>query len=125
MYYNIVDNPVNINIYPNTTLQVLDILNPYEGVTQHPDHKLTSNFYQWWNDGAGKPTNQCLYSLYGFARADIGGLYKIIENGVEKDFPFPISSTSQLPVVRYILPYPNAAIQRAAGVYKNYYGYSN
>jgi len=28
-----------------------------------------------------------------------------------------------LPVVRYILPYPNLAIQRSAGAYQNYYGY--
>ena len=34
------------------------------------------------------------------------------------------SANASLPPVRYILPYPNAAIQRSAGAYKNYYGYT-
>ena len=34
-----------------------------------------------------------------------------------------VPEVNDLPPVRYILPYPNAAIQRSAGVYKSYYGY--
>lgn len=126
MYYNVVSNPKNTNIYPNTSLDVLDILNPYENVRQHSGYDNYANFYAWWNDGVGAPRAQCLYSLYGFARGDEQGrLYLVNNNGEAVTLPFPLTDASQLPVVRYILPYPNAAIMRAAGAYKNYYGYAN
>ena len=112
--------------YPNTQLQVLDILNPYENVRTHTGYDNYANFYAWWNDGVGAPRAQCLYSLYGFARGDETGRAFIVDNyGKTQTLPFPLADASQLPVVRYILPYPNAAIQRAAGAYKNYYGYAN
>ncbi len=126
MYYNIVANPKNTSVYPNTQLQVLDILNPYENVRTHTGYDNYANFYAWWNDGVGAPRAQCLYSLYGFARGDETGRAFIVDNyGKTQTLPFPLADASQLPVVRYILPYPNAAIQRAAGAYKNYYGYAN
>jgi hypothetical protein len=47
----------------------------------------------------------------------------LIRNGVQELFPTTIPTADQLPVVRYILPYPNTVIQRSSGAYKNYYGY--
>lgn len=126
MYYNIVANPKNQNIYPNTQLNILDILNPYENVRQHSGYDNYANFYAWWNDGVGAPRAQCLYSLFGFIQGDeTGRLYLINNSGAKVEMSSPIKDPSQLPVVRYILPYPNAAIQRSAGAYKNYYGYNN
>ena len=33
------------------------------------------------------------------------------------------SNISSLPAVRYLLPYPEEAIARSSGAYKNYYGF--
>ena len=80
------------------------------------------------NEGAGTPTNQCLYSLYGFMRGDTQGQPALVLNNGQLS---PIGSANaemtadKLPVVRYILPIPNSAIQRSGGTYKNYYGYAN
>ena len=56
-------------------------------------------------------------------RCDDGGNLWLVNNGALELFPTTIPEADKLPVVRYILPYPNAAIQRSAGAYKNYYGY--
>lgn len=126
MHYNRISNPGNTDIYPNTTLEIFDIMNPYNSSTQYTGYSLHQDFYAWWNDNASAPRPQCLYSLYGFARGDEQGrLYLVNNSGSLIDLPFPVTDYSQLPVVRYILPYPNNAIQRAAGAYKNYYGYAN
>ena len=47
----------------------------------------------------------------------------LVRNGAEVPLGETIPEVSALPVVRYILPYPNSAILRSAGAYKNYYGY--
>jgi starch-binding outer membrane protein, SusD/RagB family len=124
MYYRIISNPGNINVYPNTQLNVLEIYNPYTRKTKPIDTTnpwITSDFYLWWNDAVGCPTDQCLNSYFGFIRGDEGGSINVVDNGTLIGMP---SDASNLPVVRYILPYPNAAIQRSAGAYRNYYGYT-
>ncbi|MBN1183892.1 MAG: RagB/SusD family nutrient uptake outer membrane protein [Bacteroidales bacterium] len=124
IYYRIASNPGNINVYPNTQLDILEIYNPYI-TAQRPIDALnpwsTSDFYAWWNESVGCPTDQCLYSFFGFIRGDDGGNISVVDNGMLTSMP---SDASNLPVVRYILPYPNAAIQRSAGAYQNYYGYT-
>ena len=70
-----------------------------------------------------KPKDQCKYSFYGYIRCDDNGSIFLIRNGGMEQFPSSVPDASQLPPVRYILPYPNLAIQRSAGAYKNYYGY--
>mgnify|MGYP003452603571 FL=1 len=61
-------------------------------------------------------------------RGDNTGMVYLVDNN---GTPYPIGEVTshitadKLPVVRYILPYPNNAILRSAGVYKNYYGYAN
>ena len=85
-----------------------------------------SNTPDWSNDGT--PRGQVLYSLFGYIRGDeqTGGL-RIVNNGAVTPFNVniddPQSTVNSLPAVRYILPYPEEAISRSGGAYKNYYGY--
>ena len=128
MYYHVVANPGNKAKYPNLTMNVLEISNPYHNQKVRPTwtDMQTGNFYAWWNESLGCPTAQCLYSLYGFMRGTETGTINMVNNdGTTSPITFPLTDASKLPVVRYILPFPNAAIQRSAGAYKNYYGYTN
>jgi len=118
--------------YPNSTLDILAIYNPYHGLdAEHhsitnPDQTVWSEgaFYAWWNDNLGVPTNQVLYSLYGYIRGDDMGNIYFINNGVQTPVEFNGTQTpSNMPVVRYILPYPQDIIERGGGAYKNSYGY--
>ena len=124
-------NPVQK--YPNQSLKSLRIYNAYKRASQPITSQITNygfsakawnyaDFYQWGNDNNGTPKDQCKYSFYGYIRGDDNGNLWIINNGVMTQFS-TIPEASELPAVRYILPYPNLAIQRSAGVYKNYYGY--
>lgn len=68
-----------------------------------------------------------LYSLRGYIYQDegseTGGMPYINDNGTYVVAPNPDSDLSNLPVVRYILPYPRAVITRSMGKYENKYGY--
>lgn len=112
IFYKIVPNPGDINIYPNTTLDILEIANPYEIITNPGGDWEMADFYAWYDDDRSTPKEQCLYSFRGYIRADEYGNIT------------PSMDPNNLPPVRYILPYPNAAIQRSAGAYQNYYGYN-
>lgn len=115
--------------YPNKTLDILYIYNPYNSSVQPAKSAAaiegvdwkTASFYQWGPDA--EPKNECKYSFYGYIRCSDTSDVVLIKNGIESPLGNTIPETSALPPVRYILPYPNAAIQRSAGVYKNYYGY--
>jgi hypothetical protein len=133
-YGYIINQATVLQKYPNQSLKSLRIFNPYKAATSQPITSLITNygfsakawnradFYQWGNNDNGTPKDQCKYSFYGYIRGDDGGNIWIIRNGTQEQFS-NIPSADQLPVVRYILPYPNLAIQRSAGAYKNYYGY--
>ena len=120
--------------YPNQSLKSLRIYNAYKRAASQPITSQITNFgfsakawnradfYPWGNADNGTPRDQCTYSFYGFIRCDDGGNIWLIRNGAQEQFS-TIPQASELPVVRYILPYPNLAIQRSAGAYKNYYGY--
>ena len=133
-FYGYVINQTNVlQKYPNQSMKSLRIYNAYKSA-QRPTTGLITNFgfsakawnfadfYQWGNNDNGTPKDQCKYSFYGYIRGDDGGNIWIIRNGTQEQFS-TILPADQLPVVRYILPYPNLAIQRSAGAYKNYYGY--
>lgn len=139
LYYRRIANPKNTSIFPNTAMEILEIANPYNTLERKPidPEDITNDEYKWqkkennfgwWSEGDGTPTNQCLYSLYGFMRGDAQGQPALVQNNGQLS---PIGSANaemtsdKLPVVRYILPIPNAAIQRSGGTYKNYYGYAN
>ncbi len=134
MYGYVVDAGAVIYKYPNQTMKSLRILNAYAPMAQPTKGQITmfgfkaeawnyADFYQWGDTDSGQPTDQCKYSFYGYIRSDDNGNIWLINNGVQTQFPSTIPDASALPAVRYILPYPNLAIQRSAGAYKNYYGY--
>lgn len=123
-----------VTTYPNTTLQSLRICNAYKSASQPTKSAITNynfaatewysaQFYQWGNENTGLPKDQCKYSFYGYVRCDDAGNLWLIDNGALKQLPSTIPTSDQLPVVRYILPYPNEVIQRSGGRYKNAYGY--
>ena len=120
--------------YPNQSLKSLRIFNAYKRANQPVTSQITNygfsakawnyaDFYQWGNDNNGTPRDQCKYSFFGYIRGDDSGNIWLINNGTQTQFPSTIPSAAELPAVRYILPYPNLAIQRSAGAYQNYYGY--
>ncbi len=118
--------------YPNKIMDILYIYNPYKRSSMPPtaataiDGKTwqTGNFYQWATADS-EPTNQCKYSFYGYVRHTEQGNIVLVKDGIETPLNGnTVPTVNELPPVRYILPYPNAAIQRSAGVYKNYYGYN-
>ena len=127
VYYMIDANPQTPSVFPNTSLRIIDIYNPYDDVVVStvPDEyrALTVQYPYAWASDAGVVNAQCLYSFYGYIYCDqISGLVYLNTNG--KYSTHAPSANASLPPVRYILPYPNAAIQRSAGAYKNYYGYT-
>lgn len=68
---------------------------------------------------------KAIYSFYGYIRGvDINSAQIVV---VRDGNPEPINpttfDTSQLPALRYLMPYPQEIITRAAGKYKQYYGY--
>ena len=135
MYGYQVDASANIlQVYPNQSQRSLRIFNAYERADDPMTSLITTgfnggyswlhaNFYRWGNQETGLPNDYCKYSFYGYIRSDESGSIWLIQNGSQIQLPSTIPSSSELPVVRYILPYPNLAIQRSSGAYKNYYGY--
>lgn len=118
--------------YPNKTLDILYIYNPYHSSNRPANSYLAidgttwkeANFYQWSSDS--EVTNQCKFSFYGYIRYNAQGNIVLVKDGAETPLEGSVvPQADQLPPVRYILPFPNAAIQRSAGAYKNYYGYNN
>ena len=120
--------------YPNQTFKSLRIYNAYATKSAPTKSTITrgnfkaaqwnyADFYQWGNQDTGMPKDQCKYSFYGYVRCDDGGNIWIIRDGALEQFPASLDNLTNLPPVRYILPYPNTVIQRAGGAYKNYYGY--
>ncbi len=131
-----------VKAYPNQILQSILINNAYEPATSEPTKAVIkargfsaqawykADFYQWGNANNGLPKDQCLYSFYGFIRGDVNGNIWLVRNGALEDLGEKVltkySTTlaaEHLPVVRYILPYPQETIKNSMGVYKNYYGY--
>lgn len=80
-----------------------------------------------WSSQDGVLKNEVLYSLFGYIRGDEDGNIKIVNNGAVVNFDIdtqnPEATVQQLPAVRYLLPYPQEAIARSDGRYKNYYGF--
>lgn len=127
VYYMIGANPQTPSVFPNTSLRIIDIYNPYDDVvvsTVPDEYRALTIIYPYaWASDAGVVNAQCLYSFYGYIYCDqISGLVYLNTNG--KYSTHAPNANASLPPVRYILPYPNAAIQRSAGAYKNYYGYT-
>lgn len=119
------NNPQNVDIYPNTALDVIEfypntLYKTETNVGQYVDYQKADFFNNsnWTDEGEGLPSTSVRYSFYGFMRTDVRGNIKVVRNGVLED-----PNVDNLPVVRYLLPYPNDAILRSGGQYKNQYGY--
>lgn len=120
--------------FPNSELKVVKILNPYNKLASN-DPLVTGNPLfraagdsplNWFDDDAGYPKSELLYSFYGYIYYNEDtGIVQINNNGTYQMSPEPTSAPTveSLPVVRYILPYPRTVIARAYGAYKNQYGY--
>ena len=61
IYYKIETNPADINIYPNTTLNVLNLFNSYKADKYPGTGWSTGDFYDWWNDNDGCKKDQCIF----------------------------------------------------------------
>jgi hypothetical protein len=118
-FWRLGDNPKDINVYPNTTLQILDIYNLWE-LAMNPGGNWTSAATYDFMDGDGMPRAETRLSLRGYIYAEV-----IPNKDGQIIFPYDMWNmpVEQLPVVRYILPYPATVIARGAGAYQNYYGY--
>ncbi len=135
LYGYIVNSAYSFDLmYPNQSLPSLRIYNPYTRLSQPTTSQIrtfgfaaegwsNAKFYNWYNDATAQPNNQCKYSFYGFIRSDDNGNLWLVRDGAQEPFNSIPDDVKTLPVVRYILPYPNQVVQRAGGVYKNYYGY--
>lgn len=110
MFYKRVPNPGDINIFPNTSLPIIQFYNPWESVLHPGAGWELASFYSWGNENSEFPTAQCLYSFRGYVRSGETSNWESM-------------NPSNLPPVRYILPIPNYAVQMSNGLYKNYYGY--
>ncbi|MDE5989857.1 MAG: RagB/SusD family nutrient uptake outer membrane protein [Duncaniella sp.] len=82
------------------------------------------DYMNWFNNDAGLPQDYFLNSLHGYIFGDMNGNW-IINNGSRERAPEPsdFPTYEDLPVIRYILPYPDAVITRSQGKYKQNYGY--
>ena len=79
VYYMIGANPQTPSVFPNTSLRIIDIYNPYDDVVVStvPDEyrALTVQYPYAWASDAGVVNAQCLYSFYGYIYCDqISGL---------------------------------------------------
>jgi len=118
IYWRRISNPRNINIFPNTSLQIIEFYKRDDGFDNLYDPTMTpwtgtginNNAFYNWVSGDGEIRGECLYSFRGYIRAGEGSNYQRFD-------------PDNLPPVRYILPIPNNSIQMSRGMYKNYYGY--
>ncbi len=128
--YKIVENPSNTandprqKTFPNTQLDVLEFYNLYTNtvVPSGSEWQKGSYYENWCKDGSFN--GSILYSFYGFVRGvdETSSDVVVVKDGTTSLLP-EIRNASTLPVVRYLMPYPQAAIQDAGGAYVNYYGY--
>ncbi|MBD5266871.1 MAG: RagB/SusD family nutrient uptake outer membrane protein [Bacteroides sp.] len=129
--YKIVENPSKtVNnprtaTFPNNQLDVLEFYNLYENkvVPSGSEWQRGSYYENWCKDGSFN--GSVLYSYYGFVRGvdtNSSDVVVVVNNTTTTPLP-EVRDASTLPVVRYILPYPQAAIQDSGNAYVNYYGY--
>ncbi len=120
---------------PDRYLEANGLDEKYEAVTKNSISGLDSDSKKiawekkelaWGNDAGIK--NEVLYSCYGFVRGDDTGSNILVVDNSGASVVFNVETNMEnnirrLPAVRYLLPYPQEAISRSQGVYKNYYGF--
>ncbi len=102
---------------PNTVLPVVEIYNPWT-FARNPGTEWSQGDYfaQMYDDSNGYPKAQALWSLRGYIKATDHYGSQVVPDLWEV-------AAESLPVVRYILPYPEDVIARSRGAYENKYGY--
>ncbi|WP_407429433.1 RagB/SusD family nutrient uptake outer membrane protein [Arcticibacter sp.] len=110
-FYMRIPNPGDKNIYPNTTLPIIEFYNEWEAVLNPGSGWLTATYYDWYDVNTSMPKSQISYSFRGFVKGGPSANWESLD-------------PNNLPPVRYILPFPNQAIQMSNGTYKNHYGYN-
>ncbi len=123
--------------FPNSDIEICWIVNPYRRMTsselnaikaQHkdiPNANWVGEDYFAWVDGDNEIRDQIRYSLRGYIYMTEMGVLNIVDNGNSRIAPEPdlTYKPEDLPVLRYILPYPRTEIARSQGQYVNKYGY--
>ena len=137
LYMLYIVNPWTADVQPSSKPEdyFANLGLPYEPVSARAITGQTSsakdvawgNSVNIWSSQDGVLRNEVLYSLFGYIRGDEDGSIKIVNNGAVVNFDIdtqnPEATVQQLPAVRYLLPYPQEAIARSDGRYKNYYGF--
>jgi hypothetical protein len=112
LFYRVIPNPNNSNVYPNTQLPILEIYKWPENPGLNPGVGWTYGdwFQAWANTTDAVPKNEVYYSFRGYISGGIGAN--------EQKF-----NPANLPPVRYILPIPNSIIVSHKNKFTNFYGY--
>lgn len=125
--------------FPNKDMKICYMLNPYAKISSTEMAAEKAKFetipssrwedeeiFAWWDNDESEPKNEIRYSLLGFIQYSPQGSIRLNQNGALIGCPDPSENPAKedLPVVRYILPYPASEIARAHGQYVNKYGYS-
>jgi len=124
--------------FPNKEMTICWALNPYEKVSSAELNKMKTelgfaqsdftdeDMFGWWNEDNQEPKDEIRYSLLGFIQFSPTGSINLMKDGKPSYCPDPSENPTvdELPVVRYILPYPANEIARSQGKYVNKYGYS-
>ncbi|MCH5715717.1 RagB/SusD family nutrient uptake outer membrane protein [Niabella hibiscisoli] len=67
-FFRRVANPGNKDIYPNTTLNIIEFYNPWEGVLHPGAGWDMATLYAWYDENTSLPRAQIFYSFRGFIR---------------------------------------------------------
>jgi hypothetical protein len=105
-------NPGDVNIYQNTTLQILEIRGMTSPIPSPGSGWTLVNMFNWGSADQVYPAAEVCYSLKGYIRGGAEQNYRLFDR-------------NNLPPVRYILPIPRSVILLSPGNegYANYYGY--
>lgn len=131
-YYRILDK-IESPTFPNNQLKYIEVYRLWESYNINDVDKTVydknAEMYTKHRTDDGTIGNEVCYSLLGYIYRDRTTEIDYISNGqktklIGNDY-VPVASTPAVfPPVRYILPYPSAAIRDGAGAYVNYYGYA-
>ncbi len=113
------------NNYPNSRVANYEPMGDFDDAAATLKYEWKTGSFSWFEDAEGYAKNPVLYSLYGFINADKDDKtsFRFNRNGVLQGFDISVDQSSDLPVVRYLMPIPREAITRSEGKYTNYYGY--
>lgn len=129
--YRILDN-IDKPTFPNNQIKYVEVFNLWEYYTVNDyDRTLypnTPDMYAKFRSEDGTIAAEPCYSLLGYIYRDRTSEQEYISNGTKtgifvNDYTIMNGKPTSFPPVRYILPYPSAAIRDGAGAYVNYYGY--